>query len=101
MAPRALLTTEGTKDAWTNPQGSQLTNRAAAEVYKFLDAGDRISIRFRPVGHIPSNDDLVEFADHVFFGKPLSGEFGQLAYPEEPNGFTWKAPARSDDNRSQ
>ena len=92
VAPRALLATEGTEDAWTNPEGSQLTNLAAAEVYKFLGAGDRLSIRFRPVGHIPSNEDLVEFADHVFFGKPLSAEFGQLAYPQEPNGFRWTAP---------
>ncbi len=92
VAPRALLATEGTEDAWTNPQGSQLTNLAAAEVYKFLDASDRLSIRFRPVGHIPSNEDLVEFADYVFFNKPLSAEFGQLAYPEEPNGFRWTSP---------
>ncbi len=92
VAPRAMLATEGTEDEWTNPEGSQLTNLAAAEVYQFLGAGDRLSIRFRPVGHIPSNEDLVEFADHVFFDKPLTAEFGQLAYPEEPNGFGWTAP---------
>ncbi len=56
-----------------------------------LDASDRLSIRFRPVG-IPSNEDLVEFADYVFFNKPLSAEFGQFAYPEEPNGFRWTSP---------
>lgn len=92
VAPRALLSTEGTQDAWTNPQGSQLTYLAAARVYDFLGTRDRISIRYRPVGHIPSNEDLLEFADHVFFGKPLSDEFGKLAYPEEKNGFDWDAP---------
>ena len=92
VAPRALLATEGTEDAWTNPDGSQLTNLAAGEVYRFLGAGDRLSIRFRPVGHIPSNEDLVEFADHVVLGKPLSAEFGQLAYPEAQVGFSWRAP---------
>jgi hypothetical protein len=92
VAPRALLATEGTEDAWTNPEGSQLAHLAAKQVYDFLGAGKRISIRTRPVGHIPSNEDLLEFADHVFFDKPLSKEFGELAYPEEANGFDWRAP---------
>ena len=95
------MATEGTEDAWTNPEGSQLTNLAAGEVYKFLDAGDRLSIRFRPVGHIPSNEDLVEFANHVFYDKPLSAEFGKLAYPREAKGFTWSAPSRTAPARSQ
>jgi endo-1,4-beta-xylanase len=67
VAPRALLQTEGTKDAWTNPEGAQLTHRAARKVYAFLKAEDKIGIRFRPVGHIPSIDDLLDFADAVFF----------------------------------
>lgn len=92
VAPRALLATEGTQDAWINPQGSQLTYRAAKKVYDFLKAGDRISIRFRPVGHIPSNEDLLAYADYVFFGKALPEEFGKPAYPEEPDGFTWDVP---------
>jgi endo-1,4-beta-xylanase len=92
IAPRALLDTEGTQDAWTNPQGAQMTYLAARRVYEFLGARDRISIRYRPVGHIPSNEDLLEFADHVFFGKPLSDEFGKLAYPEEKDGIDWDAP---------
>ena len=101
VAPRALLATEGTEDAWTNPEGSQLTNLAAAEVYKFLDAGDQLSIRFRPVGHIPSSEDLIEFGNHVFFDKPLSAEFGKLAYPREAEGFTWSAPPRTAPTRSE
>jgi len=67
VAPRALLSTEGTQDAWTNPEGSQLTHAAAKKVYHFLKASDNISIRFRPVGHIPSNDDFLDYAEHVFF----------------------------------
>ncbi len=92
VAPRALLSTEGTLDAWTNPEGSQLTYRAAREVYDFLGVPDRISIRFRPVGHVPSNEDLLDFADHIFAGKSLPPEFGQLAYPEEKAAFDWNAP---------
>ncbi len=61
--------------------------------YGHLGAGDKISIKFRPVGHIPSNEDLLEFADHVFFGKPLSDGFSQLAYAKEENAYSWSAPA--------
>jgi hypothetical protein len=92
VAPRALLATEGTLDAWTNPQGSQLTNLAAGRVYEFLGASDQISIRFRPTGHIPNSGDLLDFADHLFFGKPLPEGFGKLAYPEEKEGFDWEIP---------
>ena len=92
VAPRALLATEGTQDAWTNPQGSQLTHLAAKQVYEFLGTSDRLGIRYRPVGHIPSNEDLLNFADHVFFGKPLAAEFGKLPYLEDKNGFEWSVP---------
>lgn len=86
-APRALLCNEGTKDSWTNPQDSQLTYLAAKKVYDYLEAGDQISIRFRPVGHVPNNEDLLDFADYIFFEKPLSKEFGKLSYTRERNGF--------------
>jgi endo-1,4-beta-xylanase len=92
VAPRALLLTEGTKDTWINPQGAQLTYLAAKKVYDFLKAGDKISVRYRPVGHIPNNSDLMDFADHVFFNKRLDKEFGKLPYKEEKKGFTWDVP---------
>jgi hypothetical protein len=92
VAPRALLATEGTNDTWINPEGSQLTHVAAKKVYEFLKAGDKISIRFRPVGHVPSLEDLLDYADHVFFNKPLPEAFGKLSYKEEKNGFTWDLP---------
>jgi endo-1,4-beta-xylanase len=92
VAPRALLHTEGTKDAWTNPEGAQLTHQAARKVYDFLKAGDKLSVRYRPVGHIPSSEDLLAYADHVFFGKALAEAFGKLPYPEEAQGFHWEAP---------
>lgn len=81
VAPRALLQTEGTLDEWTNPQGAQHAYLAAKDVYRFLGAAEKMGIRFRPVGHVPSDEDVVAFADHVFFGEPLPTEFGALAYP--------------------
>jgi endo-1,4-beta-xylanase len=92
VAPRGLLQTEGTKDSWTNPEGAQLTHTAAKKVYDFLKAGDKIGVRFRPVGHIPSNQDLLDFADHVFFKKPLPEGFGKLPYKEEKKAFKWDVP---------
>jgi hypothetical protein len=92
VAPRPLMNTEGTQDIWINPQGAQLTHLAAKKVYEFLNAGDNISTRYRPVGHVPSNDDLMDFADHVFFKKSLPDEFGKLPYKEDKSGFTWDGP---------
>ena len=92
VAPRAFLGTEGTQDTWINPEGAQLTYQAAKKVYDFLKASDKISIRYRPVGHIPSNEDLLDYADHVFFQKALPEEFGKLPYENEKNGFTWDVP---------
>lgn len=93
VAPRPLMSTEGTEDPWSNPRGSQLTYRAAREVYRFLGAPERISIRFRPVEHIPGPEDLVDFADHVFFGRPLPPGFGDLPYPEDRDAYSWSAPS--------
>lgn len=41
VAPCALLATEGTRDAWTNPQGSQRAHLAARRAYEFLGVPDR------------------------------------------------------------
>ncbi|HYT88510.1 MAG TPA: hypothetical protein VEL76_07360 [Gemmataceae bacterium] len=92
VAPRALMNTEGTKDIWINPEGAQLSNLAARKVYRFLKAEDKISFRYRPVGHTPSTEDLLNYADHVFFGKKLAADFGQMAYQEETTAFTWNLP---------
>lgn len=92
VAPRALMHTEGLKDLWTNPEGSQVSNQAAAHVYRFLGAEDKLSFRYRDVGHIPSTEDLLDYADYVFRGKKLPPEFGRRAYRDEVKTFSWKLP---------
>jgi hypothetical protein len=92
VAPRALMDTEGLKDAWTNPEGAQLANLSAKKVYRFLNAEDKISFRVRDVGHVPSTEDVLDFADYVFNGKKLPPEFGKMAYKEETKAFSWDAP---------
>jgi endo-1,4-beta-xylanase len=92
VAPRALMDTEGLKDFWTNPEGAQLSNLAAKKVYTLLKAENKISFRYRDVGHVPSTEDLLAFADYVFFNKALPEEFGKMAYKEETKAFTWDVP---------
>jgi endo-1,4-beta-xylanase len=92
VAPRALMNTEGLKDIWINPDGAQLSYTAAKKVYEFLGAADKISICYRDVGHVPSPPDLLDFADHVFFGKALRPEFGKLPYNGLPSAFSWTLP---------
>lgn len=92
VAPRPLMNTEGLKDIWINPEGAQLSNLAAKKVYSFLKADDKISFRYRDVGHIPSTEDLLAYADHVFYNKKLPAEFSKTAYKEETKAFSWDVP---------
>ena len=93
VAPRALVCIEGTEDHWVNPRGSQLTSLAAREVYKLLGvADDQNTWRFRPIGHVSSDEDVADYADHIFREKPLPTAFGELAYPIETAAYDWQAP---------
>ncbi|HOF89096.1 MAG TPA: hypothetical protein PLZ36_13485 [Armatimonadota bacterium] len=78
VAPRALLTTEARGDHWASPSGTRLTHEAAREVYRFLGAEHRIGIHYRDGGHAHTLADwhtLLDFADTVFDGKPMSRDF--------------------------
>lgn len=92
VAPRPLMNTEGLKDIWVNPEGAQLSHHAAKKLYSFLKAEDKISFRYRDVGHIPSTEDLLAYADYVFHGKKLPEEFGRPAYKAELKAFPWDVP---------
>lgn len=97
VAPRALLSTEALEDRWANPKGTQQSYTAAKEVFDFLGAGDRIGIVFRPGGHEQNAKDwnaLLDFADQQFFGKKVEQRFDDLAFPDAPKRYAWKAPRR-------
>ncbi|MCS6776155.1 MAG: hypothetical protein NZ557_06400 [Chthonomonadaceae bacterium] len=99
IAPRALLSTEALGDLWANPSGSQITYQAAREVYTFLGASDRIGIVFRQGPHEHNADDwnaLLDFADWQLAGKTVARRFNQLAFPDLPLPYTWRAPTRID-----
>jgi hypothetical protein len=71
IAPRAMLTTEAMEDLTANPPGTWLTHAAAREVYRFLGAGERIGISYRPGRHEHTLVDwqaTLEFADWQFRG---------------------------------
>jgi hypothetical protein len=97
IAPRALFETQALEDQWANPQGAQATHQAAKVVYDFLGVGDKIGIVYRPGGHAHLLSDweaLLDFADHQFFGKPITRRFDALPYPDQSaQVFAWKAPS--------
>jgi len=95
VAPRPVLSTDGTGDAWANPIGTQLNYLAAQPVYDFLGVPDRNAMHFRSAGHDHNKIDwraLLDFADWHFFGKKTETEFNNLPFPEHKLDVDWAAP---------
>lgn len=72
IAPRALISTDGLSDTWANPFGTQVTWRAAQEVFDFLGVPEKNAIHFRDGKHAFQPADwlaIVDFCDEIFFGK--------------------------------
>ncbi len=96
MAPRGLLSADGTEDWWANPKNSQRTTEAAKEVYKFLGVPEKIGHHFRAGGHNQNTEDwtaLFDFADFIIRGKPLPPDFYAKNYPFDKTQWNWEAPA--------
>jgi len=97
VAPRALLSTEALGDTWANPAGTYQTYLAAREVYRFLNAEERIGIWYRDGGHSHGIVDwkaFLDFADLQFRGIAPAGRFDVNPFPDIPPAFSWSAPAR-------
>lgn len=95
FAPRALVTNEALGDLWANPEGAQVSYAAAKTVYDWLGAGDKLAIHYRPGKHEQNRQDwktLMDFADHLFTGKPVETKFNELAFPNAPKPWSWEAP---------
>ncbi|MEI6070954.1 MAG: hypothetical protein WCS31_04125 [Verrucomicrobiae bacterium] len=85
IAPRALLTTEAHADLWANPTGTMQTHLAAREVYRFLNAEDRIGISFREGGHDHGQVDwkaFLDFMDCQLCGKKPERRFDRNPFPD-------------------
>jgi hypothetical protein len=85
VAPRPLISAEGLSDQFCNGKASEASYFAALPVYKFLDAGDRLGINYRPGGHAFTPEDwkaILDFADANLLGKHASRRFDQFP-PED------------------
>ncbi len=96
IAPRAFLNCHARQDYWANPYGTELTHRAAATVFKWLNAEDLMGLHWREGGHAQGQEDwaaLLDFADRQFFAKQSSRKFNQWIYPEAKLPMDWLPPA--------
>ena len=97
VAPRAVLSVEGLEDLWCNPLGTQHMYVAAQPVFDFLGVPGHNAVSFRDGGHDTTMDDwnvVIEYADHVFFDKPLTRTLNKLPFPDAEKAFSWTAPKR-------
>jgi len=95
VAPRALLSTEGLGDLWSNPSGTWQSHLAAREVYRFLGAEDRIGIWFREGGHDHGQADwnaFLGFMEWQLRGKKPGCRFDRNPFPDLSPAFSWSAP---------
>lgn len=95
IAPRPLITLDGLDDVWSNPYGTYLTWRAAAEVYRFLGAGDRFALHFREGGHDYNALDwtaALDFCNVMLFGKEKQTLYKTVSDKDECVHFQWRMP---------
>lgn len=94
VAPRALISTEGLGDLWSNPSGTFQTHLAAREVYRFLGAEERMGIWYREGGHDHGEADwkvFLDFMEWQLCGTEPELRFNQNPYPQMQPAFSWKA----------
>jgi (4-O-methyl)-D-glucuronate---lignin esterase len=83
VAPRIILSTDGSDDLWANPIGTQAVFEAAQPVFDFLNVSDHNAIHFREGGHGFLAEDfkaLMDFADKTLLGKNVAGNFYMTPY---------------------
>lgn len=72
IAPRALISTDGLRDVWANTFGTQITWRAAQEVFDFLGVPEKNAMHFREGTHEFQKIDwlaILDFCDEMFYGR--------------------------------
>jgi dienelactone hydrolase len=102
IAPRAYVNTNALGDLWANPSGTWQTHRAAHEVYRFLDAEDRIGIHYRPGGHSHGVEDwqvFLDFAQRQLQDEDTGQSLHDDPYPELEPAFSWRAPGSVADSQ--
>lgn len=95
MAPRGLLSTDGTEDWRANPRNSQRTTEATREVYRFLGVPEKIGHHSRAGGHAQNAEDceaLFDFADFISKGKALPSGYYDNNYPFDKPQWDRESP---------
>lgn len=95
VAPRFLLVTDASDDAWANPPGSYAACQAARSVYAILGRNRAIGWIFREGGHAHSPADyesLLDFADQQFRGSEPDGRFQRPHFPDIDTYFERSLP---------
>lgn len=99
IAPRPIITTEGLDDTWSNTFGTQVSWRAAEEVYRFLGAAGKNALHYREGGHAYNAEDwsvVLDFADNMLFGADKDSTYKTVAAGEDPLApglhMPWRAP---------
>lgn len=92
IAPRALITTDALGDVWANSFGTQITWRAAQEVFDFLGVPERNAMHFRDGKHEFQATDwlaIADFCDSIFFGKETANNLVRFEKkPQTPANMT-------------
>lgn len=99
IAPRPLLVLEGLDDTWANPFGTLAAWSAAAEVYHFLGADEKLGIHFREGGHALNAEDwavLLDYCRAQFFGEKTASLWHTRAADEPALKRSWRAPGQKD-----
>jgi len=95
IGPRALINAHARQDYWANPYGTELTYRAADQVFEWLGANGQQGIHWRDGGHAQNEEDwlaLLDFADWKFFNQKPERSFSSLAYPDAKLPVNWEVP---------
>lgn len=95
IAPRVLLVTEAASDIMANPVGTWQTSIAAKEVYKFLEAEEKMLWSFRSGGHCHSVEDVLQLVNvikHFKWGEPLNDNYYKRPFNKAEPAFKWRTP---------
>jgi len=94
VAPRAIITTEGDGDTWSNPFGTLAAWRASQEIFDFEKCRENNAIHYREGGHAYTDMDwkaLISYIDFHFFNKEMKDVvYFQKEWTRSKDPFDWR-----------
>jgi hypothetical protein len=95
VAPRPILVTEGSQDAWNNPKGCFNSVWAARKVFDYLGVSDHLGFRSSATSHAFSSAEeatALTFMDRFLLGAAVDTNVFDQTFPVDPNAAPWSAP---------